>query len=345
MKTFHLSTAAMAVALGLTISVAHAQGPSDFYKDKDIRLLISHPAGGGYDAYGRFLAQHLPRFLPGHPNIIPQNMPGAAGVIMANSMASQQDTDGTVIGLGPGAIATADLLNASGARFDARKLSWIGSMNSDVGVSLAWHTSSVKTVSDLMRTELIVGGGGVTDQSVVAPTALNNVLDTKFKIIPGYRGSAATSLAMERGETQGVGGMNFSSIKANRPDWLAEGKINILVQLSLEPHPDLPKIPTILDLSKTDEQRKILELVFAPAAMGRAVFGPPGIPTDRLTALRSAFDAMVKDKQFLADAEKLRIEINQPMAGEKIEALVTRLYETDAKTVAKAATAMGVVRQ
>ncbi|MDB5509697.1 MAG: Tripartite-type tricarboxylate transporter, receptor component TctC [Hyphomicrobiales bacterium] len=315
---------------------ARAETVADFYKGKDVRMLISHPPGGGYDVYARFFARHLSKFLPGNPNVVPQNMPGAAGVVMANSMATQQPSDGTVIGLGPGSIGTADLFGASGARYDARKLSWIGSMNADVGVSLAWHTAPVKNADDLMKTELIVGGGGATDQSVLYPTALNRILGTKFKLIPGYGGSAATSLAMERGETFGIGGMNFSSVLANKPDWLRDKKINILVQLALERHPDLPNVPTVVELAKTDEQRDVLQLIFAQSSMGRAIFGPPGIPDDRLKALRGAFDAMMADKDVQAEADKLKIELNQPMPGEKMAQLVNRLYNVKPDVLKKA---------
>ena len=322
------------------VAEAQAQSPADFYKGKDVKMLISHPAGGGYDVYARLFARHLSRFLDGNPNVIPQNMPGAAGIVMANSLAGAQPQDGTVIGLGPGSIGTGDLFKTSGARYDARKLSWIGSMNADVGVSLAWANAAVKKAQDLETTELIVGGAGATDQSVVYPVALHRILGLKFKVIPGYAGSAATSLAMERGEVSGIGGMNFSSILANKPDWVRDKKVNILIQLALERHPDLPNVPTVIELAKTDEQRQVLQLIFSQSSMGRAIFGPPGIPADRLAALRSAFDRMMVDKEFLAEAERMKMEINQPMSGAKMQELIERLYKTPADVVKKAAEAI-----
>ncbi len=322
------------------VAEAQAQSPADFYKGKDVKMLISHPAGGGYDVYARLFARHLSRFLDGNPNVIPQNMPGAAGIVMANSLAGAQPQDGTVIGLGPGSIGTGDLFKTSGARYDARKLSWIGSMNADVGVSLAWANAAVKKAQDLETTELIVGGAGATDQSVVYPVALHRILGLKFKVIPGYAGSAATSLAMERGEVSGIGGMNYSSILANKPDWVRDKKVNILIQLALERHPDLPNVPTVIELAKTDEQRQVLQLIFSQSSMGRAIFGPPGIPADRLAALRSAFDRMMVDKEFLAEAERMKMEINQPMSGAKMQELIERLYKTPADVVKKAAEAI-----
>lgn len=339
MATF--SPLAVAFGVMLASSVAgFAQSPADFYKGKDVHLLISHPAGGGMDVYARFFARHLPKFLAGKPNVIPQNMPGAAGIAMANSLATQQPADGTVIGYGPGSIAVADLFNIPGARFDASKFSWIGSMNADVGVALSWRTSDVKTANDLFDKELIVAGGGATDQSVVYPTALNRVLGTKFKIIPGYPGSAAMGLAIERGEVSGIGGINFSSILANKPDWLRDKKVNILVQLALSRHPDLPDTPTVLQIAKTDTQRQVLELIFAQTELARSIFGPPGVPSDRLDALRAAFDAMMKDKDFLAEAERMKIEINSPTPGKDIDALLHKLRATDKKIIELAAAAI-----
>ena len=332
--------AATLLLVGLVGGAFAQQSPAEFYKGKDIKMLISHPPGGGYDVYARLFARHLPRFLDGNPNVVPQNMPGAAGIVMANSLAGAQPHDGTVIGLGPGSIGTGDLFKTSGARYDARKLSWIGSMNADVGVSLAWASAAVKKASDLETTELIVGAAGATDQSVVYPVALNRILGYKFKVIPGYAGSAASSLALERGEVSGIGGMNYSSILANKPDWIRDKKVNILIQLALERHPDLPNVPTVLELAKNDEQRQVLELIFSQSAMGRAIFGPPGIPADRLAALRSAFDRMMVDKEFLAEAERMKMEINQPMSGAKISELIDKLYKTPPAVVKKAAEAI-----
>ena len=192
----------LAVVAGLTGgNPASAQNPAEFYKNKEIRMLISHPAGGGYDLYARFFARHLSRFLPGNPTVIPQNMPGGAGVVMASYIYSSAPQDGTVIGLGPGSTGTAALFGSPGARYDARNFSWIGSMTADVAVSIAWHTAAVKTAKDLFTTELITGGAGVTDQSVMYPVALSRILGVKFKVITGYGGTADTTLAMERGET------------------------------------------------------------------------------------------------------------------------------------------------
>ena len=335
-----LVTLAFAAALfgGTTAS---AQSPAEFYKGKEIRMLISHPAGGGYDLYARFFARHLSRLMPGHPTVVPQNMPGGAGVVMASYIFSNAPQDGTVIGLGPGSTGTAELFGSPGARYDARKFSWIGSMTADVAVSLAWHTAPVKTAKDLFTTELVTGGAGATDQSVMYPVALSRILGMKFKVITGYGGTADTSLAMERGETFGIGAMNFSSVQANKPDWLRDKKVNVLAQFSMKRHPNLPDVPTVIELSRNDEEREVMQLIIAQSTMARAIYGPPNIPADRLTALRNAFDMMMTDREFLAEAEKLKIELNQPMTGLEMSAFVNRLYAAKPELVARAREAIG----
>ncbi len=333
----------LALALGLTSAQAQtAPGPNaaDFFKGKDVHMLISHPAGGGMDVYARFFARHLSKFIPGNPNVIPQNMPGAAGIVMANSMASVQPNDGTYIAYGPGKIALADLLKVPGARFDAAKFSYIGSMNSDVGVAMSWHTAPVKTASDLMQRELLVGAGGSTDQSNVFPTVLNRILGTKFKIIPGYAGTAALFLAMERGEINGIGGVNYSSLPASKPDWLRDKKVNLLLQTSTKRDDDMPDVPTVFELAKTEEQKQILGLIFSQSQLSRLVFGPPNMPPERLKILRDAFDAMVKDPAVLADAKKQNIEINAPTSGPAIDELLKTFRATQPDVIRKAAEAM-----
>lgn len=325
--SFRRAAPRLAVAVCLIV-LAPAVALAQFYKGREIQILISHPAGGGYDAYARLFARHLSRFLDGNPATVAQNMPGAAGIVMANAMGAQQRNDGTLIALGPGSLALADMFGAAGARYDAGRLSWIGSMNADVAVALSWHAAPFARASDLLERELIVGGAGATDQSVVFPTALNRVLGTKFRIIPGYAGSADLTLALERGEIAGIGGMNYSSILANKPDWLKKQLVNILVQLSLERRSDLPGTPTVLELAASDDQRRVLELVFSQTEMSRVLFAPPGVPDSRLGELRAAFDAMTRDREFLDEATRVGVEINRPMSGRAVDALVRKLRST-----------------
>jgi tripartite-type tricarboxylate transporter receptor subunit TctC len=332
--------ATLIAAAHVPSTAALAQSAADFYKGRQINFLISHPPGGGYDTYARFFVRHLGRLLPGKPNVVPQNMPGAAGVAMTNYMFAQAPKDGSVIGLGPGPLATAALIGTGGARYDARKLSWIGSMNAEVATAVSWHTQPVKTAKDLETKELVVAAGGVNDISAIAPTALATLLGLKIKVVTGYKGSAGQMLAMERGEVGGIGGYNYGTLKSTRPKWLSDKLVTILLQYSFEPHPELASVPTLPQLAKSDEQRQILALIFKPQQMGRPIFGPPGIPADRLAALRAAFDAFVKDKEVLAEAEKTNTELYMPMRGADMEKLVADLHTSSPQIIQKAASAM-----
>jgi tripartite-type tricarboxylate transporter receptor subunit TctC len=334
------SAGAVAI-VGLLLSAwgAAAQTPAEFYKGRQLTLLVSHPAGGGYDTYARFYGRHLSRLMVGNPGIVIQNMPGAAGVAMTNYLFHQAPKDGSVVGLGAGPLATAALMGSTGARYDARQLSWIGSMNAEAATAIAWHTHAVKTAKDLETTELVIAAGGATDISAMSPIALNRLLGLKIKTVTGYAGSAGQVLALERGEVAGIGGYNYGSLKSVRPDWLREKKVNILLQYTFEAHPELPNVPTLPQLARTDEEKEILALIFLPQQMGRPIFGPPGIPADRLKALRDAFDAFVKDAQVAADSEKTQTELYRPMRGEDMVGMVERLHKVSPDIIKKAAEA------
>ncbi|MGE5540326.1 MAG: Bug family tripartite tricarboxylate transporter substrate binding protein [Gemmatimonas sp.] len=338
-----LIVAAVAVVASAFAS-GHAAAQSDpiaaFYRGKEMRLLIGTPVAGGYDTYGRFFARHLPRFMPGAPSVLVQNVPGAAGVNMANSLYVQQPKDGTVIGSGAGSIATAALFGGQGARYDARRFLWIGSLNAEVGLVISWRDSPVRTAKDLFDRELIVGGSGATDGNVIFPNTMNNVLGTKFRVVPGYKGTATIAVAMEQGEVQGMGSWHYSSIITSKPEWLKDGSIHVLVQLALQRHPAIPDVPTVLELARTDEERAVIELVFAQQDMGRPFFAPPGIPPERGAALRAAFLAMVNDPEVLKEADRMQLEINQPMPGEAMNALIERLHAQPGSIIRRAADAI-----
>lgn len=325
-------------ALG-SVHPAMAQTPAEFYKGKQLTLLISHPAGGGYDTYARFYARHIGRLLAGNPAVVAQNMPGAAGVAMTNHLYAQAPKDGTVIGLGAGPLATAALMGLQGARYDARQMSWIGSMNAEVATAISWHDHAVKTARDLYKTELVIAAGGATDISAISPTALARLLGMKIKVVTGYAGSAGQLLALERGEVGGIGGFNYGSLKSVRPDWIKDKKVHILLQYAFEPHPEMPKVPTLDHLARTEQEKDVLRLIFEPQQMGRPIFGPPGLPADRLKALRDGFRAFNKDAAVLAEAEKSKIEIFRPMSGEDMTKLVERLHKVSPELVKKAANA------
>ena len=330
--------AAVAAALlaGAPAPVAWAQSPADFYKGKNVELEIGYSVGGGYDLYARTIARHIGRFIPGNPTVVPKNMEGAGSLRLANWLYNAAPKDGTVFGTIGRGTGFDPLLGHKGASFDATKFTWIGSANHEVSVCVAWHTSGIASFEDLMTKELTVGGTGSAADTDQFPKIMNGVLGTKMRIVTGYPGGNDVGLAMERGEVKGRCGWSWSSVKSTHPAWITEKKINVLVQLALTKHPDLPDVPLITDLAKTDEDRQVLKLIFARQVMGRPFLAPPGVPADRVAALRKAFMDMMTDKDFLADAEKAQLEIN-PVAGDEIEKLVKELYGTPPAIAQKAA--------
>jgi tripartite-type tricarboxylate transporter receptor subunit TctC len=319
---------------------AQAQDPAAFYKGKSIDLYIGYSAGGGYDVYARALARHMGRFIPGNPTIVPKNMPGAGSLVLANWLYNVGAKDGTAFGMIGRGTAFDPLLGSTKAQFDAAKFTWIGSMNDEVSVCVAWHTSGITTFDQLLKEKLVVGGTGPTADTDQFPKILNGTLGTKMEVITGYPGGNDISLAMERGEVKGRCGWSWSSIIATRKNWLDEGKIKVLVQLSMQKHPDLPNVPLVTDLAKTPEQKQILQLVFARQVMGRPFVASPGLPKERVDALRTAFMETMKDKDFLADAEKAKLEINA-VSGEKVQSLVEETYKTPKPVAEKVANMLG----
>ena len=308
---------------------AQAGSESDFYKGKTIQFIIGYEPGTGYDLYARLLARYYGASIPGAPNVLVQNMPGAGSLKAANYLFDVAPRDGTQIGmLGRGTPMT-PLLGGKGATFrDDKSFTWIGSMNNEVSLCVAWHTSGVKTIEEAMARELTTSATSLgADDTTVFPAVLNAMIGTKFKWITGYPGGSTMNLAMERGEAEGRCGWSWSSIKSTQADWLKTGKIALLLQLSLSKHPDLPNVPLIMDYAKSEEQKRVLELIFARQVMGRPVLAPPGLPEDRVRLLRRAFDATMNDKAFLAEADKGNWEIT-PVSGEEIEALMKRVYAT-----------------
>jgi len=328
--------AAAAVLAVVPVTTGWAQSPADFYKGKTIELFVGYSAGGGYDVYARMIARYMGKHIPGNPTIVVKNMPGAGSLAAANHIYNAAPKDGTAFGtIGRGAPFD-PLFGVPEAQFDAAKFTWIGSANNEVSVCVAWNTSGVKSIEELRTKELIVGGTGPSADTDQFPRIVNGVLGTKFKIVTGYPGGNDISLAMERGEVQGRCGWSWSSVITTQKAWFDEKKIIVLVQLSGAKHPDLPNVPLILDLAKTPEQKQILSLVFARQALGRPYMAPPGVPADRAAALRKAFMDTMKDKEFLAEAEKTKLEIS-PTSGEDVQKIIEEAYKTDKTTVQKTA--------
>ena len=323
----------LAVAIGGALwaasSAAGAENVSEFYRGKTISMVVGTPAGGGYDIYARLLARHLAKHIPGNPPIIVQNKPGAGSVIATNFVYEVAPQDGTVILAATRTAAFAQLLGQAGTRYVATKFHWLGSMNNEVGVMGVWHTTPVRTVEDARRISVIFGSASMGGDGDIYPALMNNTLDTKFKIVRGYHGSGGIDIAMLRGEVQGQSN-SFTAMKKFAPDW--RQKMHVLVQLSLSKHPEMPDIPLIFDYltprylkpGMTVEQAETLwRIMLIQKAMGRPFAVGPGVPPERVKALRDAFHAVLKDPEFLADAEKTQNEIN-PVDGDEIQ----RMLET-----------------
>jgi tripartite-type tricarboxylate transporter receptor subunit TctC len=326
------------LALSLSILVplqAWAQGAETFYKGKTVEVYIGYSVGGAYDVYARMLARHMGRHIPGNPTLVPRNMEGAGSLRLANWLYNVAPKDGTVFGIIGRGIPFDPILGGKGAQFDPVKFSWIGSANDEVSICVSWHSSGITTFNDLLTREMTVGGVGASADTDQFPKIVNGALGTKMRVITGYPGGADINLAMQRGEVAGRCGWSWSSIKSTNKQWVDEKRINMLFQMSLEKHPDLPNLPLVMEFAKTDEQKQILKLMFARQVLGRPFLGPPDIPADRLAALRNAFNATMRDPEFLAEAEKAQLEIT-PVTGEAIEKLMADVLNTPPDIARKA---------
>jgi tripartite-type tricarboxylate transporter receptor subunit TctC len=323
-----LARLGMGLAATLSAGMSWAQ-PADpvatFYRDKQIKMIVTSDAGGGYDSYSRILARHLGRHIPGRPSIVIQNMPGGGGLSGTNYVYNVAPKDGTVIANIQRGVPFMAIMGREGPRFDPTKFNWLGSLNNEVGVFVAWHTAKVKRFEDVLTNELIVGGSGPNDTEA-SPAVLNNTIGTKFKIISGYPSSSAIALAMQRGEVEGFT-TSYTALLTRNSDWLRDKQVNILVQNALVKHPDLPHVPLALHYAKTQEDRQVLELLYARQVIGRPFLAPPGVPPQRVAALRAAFEATVKDPEFIAEMEKQKLELT-PVSGEDVQALIERVAQT-----------------
>jgi tripartite-type tricarboxylate transporter receptor subunit TctC len=332
--TIRRLTVALA-ALMLAAAPAAAQNLADAYRGKTVHLYIGFSPGGAYDLYARTIARHIGRHIPGNPTVVAQNMAGAGSLRLANYMYSVAPKDGTAFAtMGRGA-AFGPLLGQPGGSFDAQKFTWLGSANDEVSICASWHTSGIRSFEDLLSKELIIGATGPSDETATVPKAINGVLGTKMRVVTGYPGSPEMNLAMERGEITGRCGLSWSSAKANLQQWLDDKKINLLVQVSLGRHAELPDVPLIMDLAKTDEQKRLLTIFAARQVMGRPYFAPPDLPKERADMLRAAFMAVLKDPEFLADAARAKLEI-VPVSGERVEQIVREIHGLPAAMIEKA---------
>ncbi|MCC6887212.1 MAG: hypothetical protein IT536_01535 [Hyphomicrobiales bacterium] len=336
MRMGALASGVTAALLGVMAAApGYAQPSAPFFAGKTIQLNIGYSAGAGYDVHARMLAHHMAKHIPGHPTIVPKNMPGAGSLSLANWLYNVAPKDGTTFGTIGRGTGFDPLLGSAIAKFDATKFNWIGSTNNEVSVCVAWHLTGITKIEDVVQREMTVGGNAPSADPDQFARILNGVIDAKFKIISGYPGGNDINLARERREVDGRCGWSWSSLKATRQRWVDEKKINVLVQLSLAKHRDLPDVPLVMDLVKDPDRKKILALIFTRQAMGWPFLAPPGVPQERIEILRKAFMDTMKDEEFLADAAKAQLEIT-PVSGVVVQKLVVDAYKTDPAVVRKA---------
>ncbi len=320
-------------------TAAAADAVADFYRGKQISFIIATGSGGGYDTYGRLLARHYGLFIPGQPTMVVQNMPGAGGIRATNFIYNTAPKDGTAVALVHSGMTTLSLIEPDNAKFDATKLTWIGNMEEETSLCVSWHDSPIKTTGDMFTKEFIIGGTGAGANLEVYPRVMNKILGTRFRVISGYKSGNEVSLAIERGELHGRCSWPLSSIRSTRPEWLPEKKLNFLVQTGMQKDAALPDVPLVMDLVKNDEDRAVMELIFAPRSLLRPVVAPPDLPADRTVGLREAFMKTLADGAFLEDAAKQRLTVT-PKSGEAMQRLILKLHQAPKPVVERANQAM-----
>ncbi len=333
----YLGTTLIAAAVLCAASSASAQSVAEFYAGRQINMIVGSTPGGGYDTQGRLVAKHLGKHIPGNPTVVVQNMPAAGSLAAANHMFNVAPKDGSAVALIQRGMLLVKHWNPSAVRFELGKFNWLGSINREVALAVSWHTAPHRTGRDLFETELIVGATNGIDPETT-PRLLNALIATKFKVITGYPGVTEIVLAMERGEVQGIGDWSISSVKVARPDWIREKKINVLMQIALQKAPEFADVPFALDFVKTEADRRVMELYLTQKTVARPMIAPPGVPADRVAALRTGFAALAQDKDFLADAQKAKLDVALVTADEvdKVIALITAASPETAERLGQA---------
>jgi tripartite-type tricarboxylate transporter receptor subunit TctC len=329
---------ALSTLLAASPATAQQEDVAAFFKGKTLRLIVGIGVGSGYDINARLLARHMAAHIPGGPTIIVQNQPGAGSLTMTNALYNNGPFDGTVMGASFNGMPTTPLLQPTGARFDPVKLNWLGSTNRETQAMYVWHTAPAQVLEDARTKETVMGGQAPGSTQYDYPVLANQLFGFKFKVVTGYESTPKIHLAMESGEVHGTIA-NWSTLKAINPGWIAEKKIRILAQWALTRNPELKDVPMFLSQAKTDAERAALELMLARLEYGRPFFLPPNVPAERVAALRRAFDATMKDPAYLAEADKLKVEVD-PLKGEEVAALVDQVFRTPPETVARVRTAM-----
>ncbi len=318
---------------------ALANDVESFYKGRQVTVVVSTSQGGGYDSYARMVTRHMARQIPGNPTMVARNMPGAAHVRAANWLYAQAPQDGSAIGTVGQTIPDFQLFDGTGVEYDAKRFNWIGNPIAGNNVVVLWHTTGIRTIEQLMTRTVSIGASGPNSTASFYPSVMNNVLGTKFKIISGYPGGNEINLAMERGEVEGRGSNSWASWKATRPDWVAEGKLLVITQIGPRKEADLPNVPLLSELARNEEERHILNSFSASIALGRPLLTGPGVPADRVQALRNAFRLTMSDREFLAEAEKAKFDID-PVYGDELQRVVAEFMATPKELIPKIKAAM-----
>jgi len=321
-------------AAGILALFAQPAAAQDFYAGKTISIAVGSAPGGSYDLYARIVARHIGKHIPGNPNVIVQNMPGANSQLMANYVYSIAPKDGTTLGAPLNTVPLNQMLEPQNTKFNAAEFNWIGAVSSPANVLVTWHTSGVKTLDDARQKEVTIGATTAGTTQEMYPLMAKNLFGAKFKVVTGYKASTEINVAMERGEVQGRGANTYLAYRFQNPDWIREKKINFIFQMTEERDPEMKDVPTLLEYAKTDEQKKIVSLMVTTETIGRPLFAPPGVPADRVALLRKALMGVVKDPEFIADAEKAKLELS-PVTGEKLQAMVKALVSTPPDIVEK----------
>jgi hypothetical protein len=338
-RLFRIILASCAAGL-LSSAPAGADNVADFYKGKSATLYLGYPPSGAYDIYARLIARYLTRYVPGNPQFILRHKPGAASLNLVNELYNVLPRDGSVIGMFARSVALNRLLGREGANFDPVEFNWIGSANNEVSICGVWHGVGVWSTQDFISRPLVFAANAPGAESDVYPNILNNLLGTKFKVVAGYPGVNDLTLAMERGEADARCGWSWGAVKAAKPDWLRDKKIYIAVQFATKKHPELPDVPLATELARNDRERAALDLILTQQVMGRPFAAPPKVSADRVTALRRAFDQTMKDPEFLAEADKLQLEI-APVDGETVQGMVEQMFKAPPDVIEAARQAIG----
>jgi tripartite-type tricarboxylate transporter receptor subunit TctC len=309
------------------LAPTHAAG-DDFYRGKQIRLVVSSGPAGVYDTFARLIARFLPAHLPGQPTIIVQNMPGASGLRAANYLYNSAPRDGTVFAAVHNGVPTAPFEEPKQAHFDVNKLSWIGSISEDPFVGYVWHTAPVQAYEDAKKSQLVIGSASVNSMGAKMALFSNAVFGTKFKLVIGYESASKVKLALEQGELHGTFANSWSDLKTQQPDWIRDRKVTIIIQHGYHKDRELPDVPLIIDQVKNDADRQALDLLLERQRFARPYVGPPGLPPERLALLRRAFDATMKDPDFVKNAHAARLPVESPMTGEQLTEEIARLSAT-----------------